>query len=105
MKQEHGWTDVVIKPTVGAGSFHAKHFTADQDKEAQAFLNELLADRDVMIQVGCNKPYQCGLFLACAFCSVWCALCGVFCLSHSFHSFHSFHWLTGSFGLTIDRNT
>ena len=57
MKQEHGWTDVVIKPTVGAGSFHAKHFTADQDKEAQAFLNALLADRDVMIQVGCNKPY------------------------------------------------
>ncbi|MCG8405949.1 MAG: hypothetical protein MI923_12205 [Phycisphaerales bacterium] len=48
--EENGWTDVVIKPAVSAGSFQTRRFSADQLRVGQTFLDELSRERDVMIQ-------------------------------------------------------
>ncbi|MFT5422577.1 MAG: glutathione synthase/RimK-type ligase-like ATP-grasp enzyme [Phycisphaerales bacterium] len=47
--RERGWSELVIKPTVGAGSFLALRTTA-QDPAAQAHLDAILAGRDAMVQ-------------------------------------------------------
>jgi hypothetical protein len=48
----HGFNEIVIKPTVGAGSYSTRRFAATHAArvEAQAFLQELLKERDVMVQ-------------------------------------------------------
>jgi hypothetical protein len=48
----HGFGEIVIKPTVGAGSFATRRFaaTAPARAEAAIFLGALLAERDVMVQ-------------------------------------------------------
>ena len=48
-----GWTDVVIKPSVSAGSFGTRRFGPDERDEAAAFLRQMLDERDMMLQ-----PYQ-----------------------------------------------
>lgn len=45
-----GWTKIVIKPVVSAGSFKTRSFGASEALAAQAFLDELTAERDAMIQ-------------------------------------------------------
>jgi len=45
-----GWTDVVIKPAVSAGSFHTQRFRADHVQEGQTFLAMLLQERDTLVQ-------------------------------------------------------
>ncbi len=47
---EPGWNDVVVKPSVSAGSYRTRRFTSDEIASAQVFLDELVADRDAMIQ-------------------------------------------------------
>ena len=51
---EHGWSAVVIKPAVSAGSYRTRKFDAKDFGEAQAFLDDMLtgpADaRDAMVQ-------------------------------------------------------
>lgn len=44
------WEDVVVKPSVGAGSYLTKRFRAHQTESAAAFLAEQAASRDMMIQ-------------------------------------------------------
>ena len=44
-----GWTDVVIKPRVGAGSFLTRRFSKGL-KAAESFLRRAGAERDMMIQ-------------------------------------------------------
>jgi len=44
-----GWTDVVVKPAVSAGSFRTLKTHAD-DPDGQAHLADLLTDRDVLVQ-------------------------------------------------------
>jgi glutathione synthase/RimK-type ligase-like ATP-grasp enzyme len=46
---DKGWTDVVVKPTVSAGSFKTERFRQG-DAGGQTFLDALLAERDVMVQ-------------------------------------------------------
>jgi glutathione synthase/RimK-type ligase-like ATP-grasp enzyme len=41
---------IVIKPVVSAGSFLTKRFDRDQMADAERFLHELAAERDVMVQ-------------------------------------------------------
>jgi hypothetical protein len=48
--RERGWETVVIKPVVSAGSFKTQRFDASTVEGAQRFLDELRAERDVMIQ-------------------------------------------------------
>ncbi len=45
-----GWRDVVVKPAVSAGSFRTHRFSLDRVTEAQRTLDELVAERDAMIQ-------------------------------------------------------
>ncbi|MBL4697680.1 MAG: hypothetical protein JKX70_02490 [Phycisphaerales bacterium] len=47
-----GWSKIVIKPTVSAGSFGTKSFdlAAGDGEAAQAFFDEMIAMRDMMIQ-------------------------------------------------------
>ncbi len=45
-----GWDDVVIKPSVSAGSYRTHRFTAQQTAAGQVFLDDLLGERDAMIQ-------------------------------------------------------
>ena len=48
-----GWTDVVVKPAVSAGSFRTQRFpdvTGASADAAQAFLADLAKDRDAMVQ-------------------------------------------------------
>ncbi|MEZ5967130.1 MAG: hypothetical protein R3F56_25065 [Planctomycetota bacterium] len=47
---EHGWSRAVIKPSVSAASFRTRVFARDEAEPAQAFLAELLLDRDAMVQ-------------------------------------------------------
>lgn len=47
---ETGWTEFVVKPAISAGSWLTRAFTADQVAEAQAFLDQLTAERDAMVQ-------------------------------------------------------
>jgi glutathione synthase/RimK-type ligase-like ATP-grasp enzyme len=42
--------DVVIKPTVGAGSFATRRFRAGDEAAAQAHLDRLVEEREVMVQ-------------------------------------------------------
>jgi glutathione synthase/RimK-type ligase-like ATP-grasp enzyme len=48
--QRRGWDAVVIKPVVSAGSFMTRRFEASDVDGAQRFLDELVAERDAMIQ-------------------------------------------------------
>ena len=53
LAEERGWTDIVIKPAVGAGSFET-HLVAAHTPEAAALCRRLVADRDVLVQ--CYLP-------------------------------------------------
>ena len=45
------WQDVVVKPSIGAGSYLTKRFDASRfASEAQAFLDEELTRRDMLVQ-------------------------------------------------------
>src|SRR6185369_3729213 len=48
----HGFGAIVVKPTVGAGSFATRRFDATPAAraEAETFLRTLVAERDVMVQ-------------------------------------------------------
>jgi hypothetical protein len=48
--RERGWDEVVIKPVVSAGSFRTARFSLASGTDADAFLAELVADRDAMVQ-------------------------------------------------------
>lgn len=48
--RERGWAEAVVKPLVSAGSFRTARFAAGDSDRAQAFLDDLARDRDVMIQ-------------------------------------------------------
>lgn len=48
--EHHGWSRIVIKPTVSAGSFGTRAFTLDSLGEAQTFFDEMVAHREMMIQ-------------------------------------------------------
>jgi hypothetical protein len=50
MARAHGWSDVVVKPSVSASAHETRRFAADEHEEAQAHLERLLATRDVMVQ-------------------------------------------------------
>jgi hypothetical protein len=45
-----GWDDVVVKPSVSAGSFGTRRFRRGELPQAQRFLDSLLAERDAMAQ-------------------------------------------------------
>lgn len=45
-----GWDDVVIKPTVSAGSFSTRRFRRDEFAAGQAFLDTLTQTREAMVQ-------------------------------------------------------
>jgi len=45
-----GWSDVVIKPVVSAGSFRTARFGASELDRGERFLTELSADREAMVQ-------------------------------------------------------
>ncbi len=45
-----GWNDVVVKPAISAGSWRTKRFQSDQADEGTAFLAEIAADGDAMVQ-------------------------------------------------------
>ncbi|MFT4540260.1 MAG: hypothetical protein ACI841_004181 [Planctomycetota bacterium] len=47
---ERDWKDFVIKPAVSAASYKTQRFTLDAMEEAQAFMNQLLLERDSMVQ-------------------------------------------------------
>lgn len=47
---ERGFERIVIKPTVGASSFATRRFDSPDDPAAQAFLDEQLASREMMVQ-------------------------------------------------------
>lgn len=47
---ERGWSEVVVKPAVSAGSFRTARFGGDQLGEAAGFLEELTADMDALVQ-------------------------------------------------------
>lgn len=49
---QEGWSKIVIKPTVSAGSYGTKSFdlAAGDGDAAQAFFDEMIAQRDMMIQ-------------------------------------------------------
>jgi hypothetical protein len=48
--RQHGWTNVVIKPTISAGSHRTWHITAPVTDLDQTHLAEILTDSDAMIQ-------------------------------------------------------
>lgn len=48
--EHHGWSRIVIKPTISAGSFGTRAFTLDTLGEAQSFFDEMVAQREMMIQ-------------------------------------------------------
>jgi len=45
-----GWTDVVVKPAISAGSFRTRRFGDPADAAAQRFLDELVRSHDAMVQ-------------------------------------------------------
>lgn len=45
-----GWRDVVVKPAVSAGSFRTHRFPLDRVTEAQRTLDQLVTERDAMVQ-------------------------------------------------------
>lgn len=48
--EERGWSEVVVKPAVSAGSFRTARFGAGQAAEAGEFLAELSSDVDALVQ-------------------------------------------------------
>lgn len=48
--EHHGWSRIVIKPTVSAGSYGTRAFALDALGEAQSFFDEMIAQREMMIQ-------------------------------------------------------
>lgn len=48
--EARGWDDVVIKPAVSAGSMRTRRFRPHQREEGEAFLAELSADADTLVQ-------------------------------------------------------
>ncbi|MCB9870694.1 MAG: hypothetical protein H6837_12620 [Planctomycetes bacterium] len=46
----HGWGRIVVKPAISAGSYRTRAFGDDQSAAAQAFLDQLLADCDALVQ-------------------------------------------------------
>lgn len=48
--REHGWRDVVVKPTVSGGSFGTLRVSLDDPARGEAHLAALLAAREVMVQ-------------------------------------------------------
>jgi len=49
LAEERGWTDIVIKPAVGAGSFET-HLVSAHAPDAAALCRRLVADRDMLVQ-------------------------------------------------------
>lgn len=47
---QHGWDDVVIKPSVSAASYGTRRFSRQEAEAGQAFLDEIAIQRDMMIQ-------------------------------------------------------
>jgi hypothetical protein len=47
---ERGWSDVVVKPAVSASSYRTRRFARGEEAAGQAFLDDLIAERDAMIQ-------------------------------------------------------
>lgn len=47
---EWGASEVVVKPAVSGGSYMTERFTINRLKEGQEFLNQILEDRDAMVQ-------------------------------------------------------
>ena len=45
-----GWTDVVIKPAVGAGSFATRRFRENEIAAGEEFLRASLTERDMLVQ-------------------------------------------------------
>jgi glutathione synthase/RimK-type ligase-like ATP-grasp enzyme len=47
---EFPWQEIVVKPTISAGSWLTERFGAGEEKQASDFLQEQLADRGMMVQ-------------------------------------------------------
>ena len=47
---ERGWSDVIVKPRVSAGSFATRRCTAPRQGEGARFLAQQLRERDMMVQ-------------------------------------------------------
>jgi hypothetical protein len=47
---ERGFEAIVVKPAVGAASWKTRRFASADEPAAQAFVDELVAERDVMVQ-------------------------------------------------------
>jgi len=50
IRHETGWTDVVVKPAVSAASFRTLRVPPDRGEAGQRHLDELAAERDVLVQ-------------------------------------------------------
>lgn len=50
LSAERGWTDIVVKPSVSAGSHRTARFGASNLHEADAFARELAKERGVLVQ-------------------------------------------------------
>lgn len=48
--QARGWGDVVVKPTISAGSFCTRRFRSDDVAAGQGFLDRALVERDMLVQ-------------------------------------------------------
>ena len=49
LAMERGWARIVVKPTVGAGSFGTRAFSVEDDG-AQEYFDEMVAQREMMVQ-------------------------------------------------------
>lgn len=49
LAEERGWARIVVKPTVGAGSFGTRAFSVEDDG-AQVYFDEMVAQREMMVQ-------------------------------------------------------
>ena len=47
---QEAWGDIVVKPAVSAGSFATRRFAAGETVAAQAFLDQHLLERDMLVQ-------------------------------------------------------
>jgi hypothetical protein len=50
IRTERAWDDLVVKPVVSAASFRTRRFEAGNLEAGETHLQELLADRDVLVQ-------------------------------------------------------
>jgi len=48
--EKRGWTKIVVKPTISAGSWNTRVFESGSDQSAREFLIALYSDRGAMIQ-------------------------------------------------------